>query len=50
MKKEEFREVLWARHEMYTLDEIFEFIQEGAWTLEMFKLFISSMNRKEYFK
>lgn len=47
MKREEFREVLWAVHEMYTLDDIYKFIQEGSWTEEMFKSFINTIARRK---
>ena len=48
MNSEEIREVRWAIHEMYTLDEIFKNIKEGSWTLEMFTHFIKTINRRGY--
>jgi len=47
MTTEERREVVWAIHEMYTLDEIFKHIQEGSWTEEMFKSFINTILRRK---
>lgn len=47
MSREERREVLWAVHEMYTLDDIYKYIQEGSWTEEMFKSFVNTIARRK---
>jgi len=48
MSSEERREVVWAIHEMYTLDEIYKHIQEGSWTEEMFIHFINTILKRKY--
>ena len=47
MTIEQLAEVNRAAKEFYTNEEIFQFIKDSIWTLEMFDLFISKIETEQ---